>query len=276
MITRNYIEKMFMEKFNRNNIYFESWEENILPEINKNLFWDELNNGDGSEFKPQGDNPPKFNSIASSSALAVNSFAIWKKENNIKDLVIKNFSDFNTIEFERKFKNGLGGKNPNLDVVLENQDHLLAIECKFLEPLKKKSKSDKPFSDSYFKNNDYRSNSKWYKLIEKIRNNQVEFKYLNAVQLLKHFYGICYEKNDKNNILLYLYWEPENLKNKSPYDIHRKEISKFNDFVEVDDLLEFKVMTYQELWEFWRNNLNSNELLNYINKLEDRYSLNLI
>ena len=88
MITRSYIEAEFMKKFSKTKVHFDSWKENVLPEIDKNLFWEELNTGDGSEFKPQGDKPPKFHSITSSAALVVNSFAIWKKDNYIKDLLI--------------------------------------------------------------------------------------------------------------------------------------------------------------------------------------------
>jgi len=270
MITRNYIEAEFMKKFKKDNIYFDSWEENVLPEINKNLFYDELKNGDGSEFKPQGDNPPKFYSLASSSALAVNSFAIWKKNNNKKELIIKNFSNFDTINFERKFKNGLQGNNPNLDIVLENPNTILAIESKFLEPLDKKTGE---FKKSYFKTEDHRSNSKWYELMRKINNNQINFDYLDAVQLLKHFYGVCYEKNNKNKTLMYLYWEPKEMKNESPYDVHRKEITKFNNLVKGDHLLDFEFMTYQDLWDYWKENIKNKELFEYINKLEEKYSL---
>ena len=185
---------------------------------------------------------------------------------------INNLNNFNTIEFERKFKNGLGGNNPNLDVVLENNDNILAIESKFLEPLKKKSGN---FAESYFNTEDHRSNSKWYNLMKKINNNQINFNYLDAVQLLKHFYGICYEKNNKNKVLFYLYWEPEHLKNKSPYDVHRQEINKFSNFVKNDELLEFEVMTYQELWDYWKKDTNNKKLIGYIENLEKRYNISL-
>lgn len=163
LMNRSHIEKLFMDKMGRLNTYFDSWKDNLLDGITPKLFENELREGDGSELDGS---PAKFASITSWSALAVNSFAIWKKNDNLKLFKFDKYNGFDSLKFERKFSNGLQGNNPNLDVTLESDEVLIAIECKFLELLKRNSKPD--YSKSYFAKLDHRNTSKWYELMERI------------------------------------------------------------------------------------------------------------
>ena len=57
----------------------------------------------------------------------------------------------NEIALEQKFKTGLGGNPPNLDVVFRRKDasgHVTAIESKFAEPYD--DREHKGFAASYF------------------------------------------------------------------------------------------------------------------------------
>ena len=126
-----------------------------------------MKNGDGKELKGK---KPKFFSISSSSALAINSFAFWKEY--ISDLIFLDQNDFFNISFERKFENGLNSRfKPNIDIVLENCNFIFAIESKFLEFLKK-PKVD--FSKQYVNICDKRKQTVWYETMLKLINGKIK------------------------------------------------------------------------------------------------------
>jgi len=178
-------------------------------------------------------------------------------------------SGFNNLSFERKFNNGLHGTNPNLDVVFENDNKLIAIECKFLEIL---SSKDVHISDSYKKINDHRSMSNWSQLTNNI-SLQKKYKYLDAGQLVKHFYGLCHTLSNKDKTLLYLYYEPEKYRDCEPYVTHRSEIKEFSRMVENDKLLSFEVLTYQELWTEMEMEKDLYSIRNIIQKTIEKYNI---
>lgn len=270
-MNRNYIEEAFKNKFNLQTNHFKNWKDNLIDEITPDLFEVELRQGDGSELDSKNGRPAKFSSITSSSALGVNTFSIWKKDKNINFLNFDGNTNFRKLEFERKFPNGLHGNNPNLDVVLESDEILIAVECKFLEPLTEKSTKIK-YSKSYFNKEDSRNASKWYSLMQKIDSGEEVFKYLDAVQLTKHFYGLCNNIN-KKTILYYLFWEDDMVKENEIYLEHKRELDRFKELVVNDELLEFKYLSYQDLWKNWLSDNFPIQINNHAKKLIERFSL---
>ena len=269
-MNRKFIEDKLQKHIGLNKNYFTSLGASLIPGISKDLFYEEIIKGNGSELK--GDKP-KFYSISSSCALAVNSFAFWK--NHIKCLSINNHSNFLTLSFEKKLKNGLRGFKPNLDIVLENDSEIIAIESKFLEIF---NKQEKNISKQYLQISDHRSKSKWFNIMKQIYQNDnttYSFRYLNIVQLIKHFFGICKDINNKQKILYYIFWEPLNANTIDIFKEQRKELEIFYDEISGDKLLKFKYISYPELWAEWKSKTNNSELLEYIKYLEERYLLSI-
>lgn len=240
MIRRGLVEKKFGEHLGLSTNYFPNNEDCFLSSVSKDLFWEDHLQGSGNEL--HGD-PPKIRSVGSSSALAVNSFAPWKR--NLKGLQIAGYQGFDSLCFEKKFENGLRGTPPNLDVALYRDDILIAIESKFLEPLSNKKPT---FSDLYHKIADHRKNTKWFKAMEEICDNNLSFKYLDVAQLIKHFFGLCYKQGQKAVKLIYIYWEPINASELPQFLEHRAEIEGFSNVVSGDSLLSFDSISYNELW----------------------------
>lgn len=218
-------------------------------------------------------NKPKFASIASSSALAVNTFALWAENNYLQHLKIGNHSDFNELHFEYKYSNGIGTP-PNLDIALFGEFSTLAIECKFLESFSTKKSH---FSDSYFLINDHRKKSLWYSLMTDIGNRTVDFKYLDAAQLIKHFFGICKDLSSENHkTLLYIYWDSKNNKisQSEAYKKHLEELNLFSSQVKGDSQLTFEYMSYQELWQQWERLINvPDRIIEQIIYLNEKYNI---
>ena len=245
--------------------YVEKTEDNLVPGVEKSYFESELSEGDGDEL---GGELPKFHSIASSSALAVNTFAVFK-DDKFKSTPIQigghEIPASADMCFEKKFENGLfSPKKPNLDVVFEFDKKMIAIEGKFLEPFDgSKREFAKAYEEKIIENpaeeNKRRRESKWCRVLEKrieefgVDTQCTGYKYLDDVQLIKHAMGLLYDSDtkDKELHLCYLYWEPKNAEEIEEYKHYRKEIEDFSNEVKNDPSLHFFHLSYDELWETW-------------------------
>jgi len=103
------------------------------------------------------------------------------------------------------------------------------------------------------------------------------FGYLDAAQLIKHYMGLRrrFESGtgtpyrDGKIVLLYLYWEPSNAGRFDAFVRHREDVKAFSAAVG-DDIVEFKSLTYADLWHSWDC---SNDPLakKHVNWLRSRY-----
>ena len=260
------------------NRYCDSLDDCLVKGITRNLFENDLAGGNGSELKERSKAPAKFKSVGSSCALAVNSFAFWKKQGKINGLQLLGHKNFTELKFEGKVPNGFRGANPNLDVMIKGGDVRIGIESKFLEPISGKKQS---FSEVYklIKGNDSRRNTKWYEVMDGINRKKYHFSHLDAAQLIKHAYGLCYNNQNSNsncngsrdkNILLYVYWKPR--QTMAVYQTHDRELEIFKNLVKGDKFLDFKAMTYDELWRQWRN-LQVDGIADHCSRLEEWYGI---
>ena len=190
-------------------VYCGKFQSNEIDSVTTELYYNDLIGGKGGELSSIAGRAPKFNSISSSTALAVNTFAPWKE--CVSKLKIKtkhnDFLGFDKLCFEHSIvtKNN---RSPHLDVWLEWKNGILAIECKFCEFLGSPSYTE--IQSSYLemiKKEGYRG--PWIDAIEKVTNESM-FKYFDVAQIIKHYFGIINtEKPEKH--LLYLYWHPETM-----------------------------------------------------------------
>jgi len=160
------------------------------------------------------------------------------------------------------FNHSILQTNPNLDVFFKNENTVLAIECKFLETLGEKKPK---FSDQYLNIKDGRRDSKWFRLMLDLLEEKVTFKYLDAAQLIKHYFGLAHECADSDQDLEigYVFWEPDGSRGTSDsvinlYAEHREDCERFAKLVS-GDKIQFSFYSYFELIEYW-----------HVNGLEDR------
>jgi len=241
--------------------YVSKPEYNLISGIKMKDFQEDFEGGSGNELYK------KFRAAHSSSALAVNAFARWRREPSSLNIV--GDTNFSTLRFEEKCSTGLGGTPPNLDLLLTNDDSIIGIESKFTEYLKPK----KPhFSDSYQRNKLPQAEDQWWNLLEKTKDGNPQ--YLDTAQLIKHYLGLCCLNNKEGFAnhkitLLYLFWEPENWKNYEIFKNHRKEIETFANQVKGSSV-KFVAKSYPELWKEWRA---QKDILVHVENLRNRYSL---
>jgi hypothetical protein len=94
----------------------------------------DLREASGGDLTATDLHRPKFHSAFSSCCLAVNGFGPWRL--NPRLLTVEGMSDFTTLRFEAQRPIFASRATPpNLDVVLETEEQILAIESKLTEYL---------------------------------------------------------------------------------------------------------------------------------------------
>lgn len=245
------------------NGYVSRLVDNLLPGVRLDHFESDLGQGGGHELNK------KFLALHSSAALAINTFAPFK--DTPSSLSILGKQGFDPPVFERQLPTGLRGTPPNIDVYLQSDDEVIAIESKFLEHWTPKRAN---YSGSYRKDSLPLAEDCWWQVLEESKAGGL--KYLDVAQLVKHYLGLIrlmkqVEEGWKHNevTLLYLFWEPANA-----YDIqdcinHRRDIEEMASKVS-GSRIKFRSLSYPELWREWESLPG---ISSHLANLNARYSL---
>jgi hypothetical protein len=249
--------------------YLPTWQENLRQTMSPPT-WLAFDQGDGSELEGRGTSPAKMRALHSSSALAVNAFDYWSAGDCAPLTSALEMDEVaGPLAFERKFKTGLRGNPPNLDVVLPlTLGITFAIESKFTEWVKPKSGSKPPFKEKYFESDEgvWRNVGlpECQSLAQDVQDGIERFIHLDAPQLLKHALGLT-KQTGQEFMLCYLYFDwpsPES-------DIHRHEVGRFASRVGTE--VRFRSMTYQDLFARLRRTCGP-EHVAYLGYLLGRYA----
>ena len=235
-------------------------QENLVPGIALEDFEEDLRKGKGDELRS------KFCAVHSSSALAVNTFAYFKKDPS--SLRLLGINGFSPPTFERQCPTGLGGTPPNLDVWLESQTEVVAIESKLLEYFTPK---EAKYSSSYQRES-LDSEDCWWEVLEASK--AAGKRILDVGQLVKHYLGLRRFMSSTPSVgvaLLYLFWEPRNAMSVEVCMQHREEIEALSRQVSGSQI-PFRWMSYSQLWNEWGA---VPELRSHVTNLRARYEVDL-
>ena len=223
-----------------------NWD-NLIEGVCPTDFEGDLSGGKGSELAW------KFRAIDSSSALAVNAFAPFRRR--IKDLLFPTAEEFEVLSFERRCPTGLVGSQPNLDILLESPNRVMGIESKLKEYLEFDPKKF-PFTPQYIeKIRDKRRNSAWFELMIKLIDEPLLYRHVNAAQLVKHAFGLAHTFQHIPATLVYLYWEPKNPDGELDFEEHRREIDVLLSYVAGHEP-RLLAVSYATLWDLWETGPN--------------------
>ena len=216
-------------------------QENLVSGIDPATVEDDLRGGDGDELRM------KFCAVHSSCALAVNCFAPFKA--NPRRLHLLGQQGATNVQFEKKLPIFDKGRCPNLDVWIERENAIVAVESKLLEYLTPKTPE---FSPAYEALAPPKTDPCWWGVYEEARKGTEG--HLDRAQLIKHYFGLNefrhrYPERAKLT-LLYLFWEPLNWSGLGECRKHRDEVGAFARAV-TNCPIEFRWMTYNDLWEEW-------------------------
>jgi hypothetical protein len=222
----------------------------------------DLRQGDGNELAG------KFLSVHSSSALAVNTFAPFKRDPG--QLCLFEHAGLNVDGFERKCDAGVGRGPPNLDAIASNRNSIVAIESKCTEHL---TAHRAEFSDAYNKEiQDWRRKTTWFDEMNRLVAQPDSYLFLDVAQLVKHAFGLGFCFQDQEATLLYLYWEPQNFADIPELVTHRKEVKQLSQNIS-GSKPKFLAASYRELWDAWMKQKLPVWLPAHVNELRRRYDI---
>jgi hypothetical protein len=255
--------------------YMSDSRENLLAGVNFDAVQSDILQGDGSELRGIGGRPPKFNAVHSSTALAVNTFGLFKSDPPVHSPAtlclpwsLKGDS-FTTLHFERKCQHGVGnGKWPNLDVLLDGKGGTIGIESKCLEHIGKHFADFRPAYDADLTGP--RRKTPWFREMKRLVGNPTSYCRLNAAQLVKHALGLEFSFRNRST-LAYIFWEPSNAIEHPLFCEHRAELRRFADAVAGGNPA-FVCSSYPELWSWWKASADAPEWLRtHVSRLDERY-----
>jgi hypothetical protein len=198
----------------------------------------------------------KFLSPESSAALAANTFGYFiDKPEQLPLLPGTEMmgwpASFVTVEQTAPFPWWPRGQHPWLDAFVETDSHIIGIESKRYEPFRSKSKSS--FSEAYWRPVWGEQMGRFEAMRDDISKGKLRFERLDAVQLVKHAFGLRTEARRRNKAacLFYLYAEPSTWPDGRQVDPakieqHRRELLDFSNAFEGDEVT-FASLPYQEL-----------------------------
>jgi len=208
--------------------------------------------------------------LHSSSALVVNVFDHWRRQNRILDIAkscgVKGI--ISGMEFEKTHPiKGVNRIPPHLDIEFAGSIPL-AIESKFTETYHRKTRRDNKDTklNVYLEYRDiWQGIPKVKALAESIvqqSGSRTDFEYLDVPQLIKHVLGLtnCYRGKFS---LLYLWYKIDSKEAKQ----HEEELARFS--ISIRSEMSFQTMTYQELFNKIRHLPDVDSA--YLKYLERRY-----
>ena len=237
----------------------------------------DIGGGDGGELKVRvrddgSRQRPKLHSAYSSAGLALNAFGPWRLDS--ASLAVGGHADFAALAFEKQLPIFVGGRAPNLDVFLTAPGRALAIESKLTEHLSKKPPAK--FSTAYDRLAG-KVDLSWWTMYERLKDEPEAFTYLDAAQLVKHYFGLktyCGKNAVGEATLLYLYWEPEDADRYPELGAHAREAAELKEAVS-DPAVSFETLSYPELWASWSELAEPAWLRDHVAALRERYAVSL-
>lgn len=199
----------------------------------------------------------KLLSPESSAALAVNAFG-WFLERPGAVPAFPCLADLDwpavKVDVERQMRfPWSGGRHPWLDAAVETRTSLIGVESKRFEPFRDAKAGQ--LSPAYDRDVWGEGMQPFTALRDRLRQSN-SFRFLDAVQLVKHAFGLVTEgrRVGKQPVLLYLFAEPAELAGKPipqrSIDAHREEIAEFARSVSGAEV-RFAACSYREWLGTW-------------------------
>ena len=232
----------------------------LLPGLPQESIFERYRRSPGNEIKSG-----KFLSPESSSALVANAFGYFldprKTLPNLGCLPDSLGSPkIVNLEVERRFP-WSGGRHPWLDVLVDTNSATIGIESKRYEPYRTKKAGT--FAEAYWRDVWGDKMARYCRLRDEIADGRSIFNRLDAVQLIKHAFGLRTSVHRQGDVsagktpwLVYLYAEPKSWPSGASIDHsnvvdHRREIADFARRIDGDEV-HFVSLSYGELLQTWK------------------------
>jgi hypothetical protein len=225
----------------------------FLPGVPVGYVRERLYKADGHELSSG-----KLASSESSAALAVNTFGWFHDRPERLPLfsmlgMTAPRASLVEVEYCARFP-WSGGRHPWLDAWIETHEAVVGVESKRFEPYRGGKKG--ALSEAYLRPVWHDRMVPYELLRDNLRSGDEDFDYLDAVQLVKHAFGLITEgrRKSKRPYLVYLFAEPAELGGRPISDekrqAHRAEIDRFAAMVDGAEVA-FGATSYREWLGSW-------------------------
>lgn len=225
----------------------------FLPGVPVDYVLDRLAKAGGNEVESG-----KLLSPESSAALAVNCFAWF----SARPELLPEFPELSAgypastvdVEYQARFP-WAGGRHPWLDAFVTSPTHIVGVESKRYEPYRDKKLVS--LSEAYDRPVWGERMAPFERVRDRLGSGALSYEFLDAVQLVKHAFGLVTEagRQEKSPILVYLFAEPANLAGRPiPSDhfaLHRAEVQSFAELVQGAEV-RFHSISYREWISTWQ------------------------
>lgn len=222
------------------------------------------------ELRDPGAGRARMGHATSSSALVVNVFDYWvERERTGLAAALGTAAPIRSIQFEAPCPTGVPGRTLTLDVGLTLGDgRYLAVESKFGEWLERRSPSHRRLGNKYFECpvGSGAPRALWaevglqrcQRLAERLREGAETYRFFNGAQALKQALGLAQAWPARFELLYLYYDQPRSHRARR----HAAEIESFQ--VAISEDFDFKIMTYQSLFELLRSSGADPAYLGYL------------
>ena len=247
--------------------YTQRVEDNIFGNVLHPETKEEYKRGKGHELDGKR---AHMKALHSSSALVVNVFDFWRRQNRIQDIArccgAEGIVSGMTFEKTQPI-GGMDRTPPHLDIEFTGTIPL-AVESKFTETYHRKTRRDNGdthldvYLDHYAIWKGLQKTKDLAEHISQQSGSRTDFEYLDVPQLIKHILGLTCSYGGQF-FLLYLWYK---IKSKEAQK-HEDELAKFSTCIK--DEITFRAMNYQDLFKKIRQLPDVDSA--YLKYLERRY-----
>lgn len=227
--------------------YAKTIEGNLIDGVSRDDFSDDLVDSGAGALRAIGGTPEEMCAAHSSLALAVNTFAPFRRDPS--RLAMPGMGRFACARFSKKLRTGMGEEAHPLAFYAIGPEDVAAVEVVFGETLRPKRAS---FSESMTGPVEELAEGPWLSMYSSLVRSPGRFRLLDAATLVRQYLGLKRSLRDEpaEKTLLYLFWEPRNWRRIEEYSQHRFETVSFSIGVAGGDI-RFEAMSFDELWSCW-------------------------
>ncbi len=222
---------------------------------------------DLSLFRDQPFLLEKLRQPESGAALALNSFALWRRAPG--ELELAGVRGFREVLLNLRCPTGIRGTPPHLDVLARGRRALVAVSARGLEYL---SRHGGRVAPAYLELSPPADLRPWLELLRDLAARRASFRFLNAAMLGKLALALGRTFPEHRIHLFQLFLEPRDADAFEPFARHRAELRSLQERVR-DSRVTFSFDSFTAIWRGWAGRDEPPWLRQLVSQLEARYDI---
>lgn len=232
------------------------WRSGLVPGIEPELLGDRVFDLRARLARP--DSP---------AALTLNSFLPWLR--HMERLRLAGIEGFRELHFDARCPTGVRGTPPHIELMASGSSGVVGASIRTFGYLDRRQSKLSPAYAALAVPETLRP---WVELMHAVAARAERFRYVDVPALAKLAVGMGRIFAGRPIRLLYIFLEPLDAANTSPFDEHRVELARLIAMV-AESGVKLVACSFHELWQGWRRDEPFPGLREIVAELEQRYSV---